>query len=235
MHVHGPRQIGEQRAVHRHCPAAPHLVPEVAGKLELGLHRHLDLRQRDEVVESGLARDLLGEEPLHLCERRAPGEPGKERVTLPRTAIEQLVEPADECVRVAGHAAGQRLHRCALFLDEPGLQCPQAWGVLGVTDSIGEARLQAVAGELHQGGMELCRVHAPLTMRPGRRRCIGYYVFTASSPTTAMRSTSAYAGRSSSSPKTSGSSSAYSCRMPRSTGASCAHSTCWPSITGVAV
>ena len=90
----------EHRPVHALDIAAAHLVPIIAGELELGGGRQLDLRISDEIVETRLAGCLLLEEPAELLERGLFGEPWKERITLAGTGSLQRLEPADEAVRV---------------------------------------------------------------------------------------------------------------------------------------
>ena len=120
--------------MHRLFVAAAHLVPEIAGHLQLSRHRHLDLRHRQQIVEACLAGDFLGQEPQHVFARRAFGEPRKQRVALSRAGYFQLLVPIDEVVRagrdivdqgsnlaahgfdvlaLGAHNAGKRLHLVA--------------------------------------------------------------------------------------------------------------------------
>ena len=76
--------------------AAPHLVPVVARELELGARRHLQLGQRDEVIEPRLAGDLLAKEPAELLQRRLVREPVEQRIVLTGAILLELLEPRDE-------------------------------------------------------------------------------------------------------------------------------------------
>src|SRR5690349_2143377 len=72
----------EQRTVHGTGSASAHFVPIVSRHLELGGHRHLDLRKRQEIVEAGFAGNLLRQEPEHVGAARILSQPRKKRVAL---------------------------------------------------------------------------------------------------------------------------------------------------------
>ena len=63
--------------MHGGIPAAAHLVPIVPRHLEFCGHRHFNLGQREQIVEAGLAGNLLRQEPEHVSAGRAP--PARER------------------------------------------------------------------------------------------------------------------------------------------------------------
>src|SRR5882672_5456698 len=239
LHVEGAGQVREERTVHRRRPPAAHLVPVIAGELELRLRRHLHLRQGDQVVESGLACDLLGEEPTHLGKRGRLREPGEEGIALPRSGLAQGLEPAYE--RVGPRRSLRRaLHDgCALGLEELHFQRTEEVCVAFERRAIGQGGLQPLAREAVQRKVQLPGVHRPCRMSAGRASCTGLWGgshgLQASRPTTAMRSAPVYGGFSSSSPNTSGSSSKYSWGTPCSKGASRCRSRSSPSTTAVPV
>ena len=111
-------QTPPHRAGHAFRRAASHLVPIVACDLELGLDGHLDLGQRQQVLEPGLAGHLLQQKPAHLPGICGGGEPGKERVILSGPVLLELLEPGDEGVGLAGHAGRQRSDRTPQRFDE---------------------------------------------------------------------------------------------------------------------
>ena len=104
----------------------PNLVPVVAGQLELGACRQLDLRQRDEVVEAGLAGRFLLDEPAHRRQIGVLGEPGEERIILTGPVVAQPLVPGDEGIGLRWHLDHQRTHHRALAFDEPTFEQTQA-------------------------------------------------------------------------------------------------------------
>jgi hypothetical protein len=116
--------------MHAALLASAHLVPIIARQLQLGPRRQFDLGKRRKVVEPGLPRCLLLEEPAQLVFRRVLGQPGEERVALAGAGLLQSLEPVDETVGI-----GRRL-RClhrrlrAELLEESAFQ-PQHRCVAG--------------------------------------------------------------------------------------------------------
>ena len=94
--------------MHARASAAAHLIPIVSRHFQLGRDRHLDLRDGQQVVETRLPGNLLGEKPQHLIARGAVREPRKQRIALARAAVLQLLEPIDEFVDTAGDGGCQR-------------------------------------------------------------------------------------------------------------------------------
>jgi hypothetical protein len=118
LDVERARQPFQHRAVHAAGVALAHLVPVVARELELRAHRQLDLRHRHQVVEAGLARHLLAQEPGHLVARRARREELEQRIVLPRPALLQGLEPAHESVWIRRSSCRAVAHARAFVLDE---------------------------------------------------------------------------------------------------------------------
>src|SRR5690606_13340401 len=97
-------------------------VPVVAGELELGARRQLDLGQRDEIVEPGLAGGFLLEKPAQLVLRRFLGDPGKQGVPLAGAVFLERLEPGDEAVDV-GRGFGCLVdHLLSELLDEAAFE-----------------------------------------------------------------------------------------------------------------
>ena len=94
--------------MHGRVPAAAHLIPVVSRHFQFGGDRHLDLGEGQQVVEAGLAGNLLGQKPQHLVARCAVGEPRKQRIALPGPGVLQLLEPIDEVVDIARDVGYQR-------------------------------------------------------------------------------------------------------------------------------
>jgi hypothetical protein len=138
--------------VHAGGLSLSHLVPIVAGELQLGGDRHLDLGHGNEVIESGLAGDFLMQEPPHLAVGSFVCQPREQRVALARTILLQLLEPADEGVRLLWHARQHRLDTLPFGLDEIALALLEQPFVLqrGTPIWIGEARRHALAVEICQ-------------------------------------------------------------------------------------
>ena len=61
-------QAREHGAVHALAETSTHLVPEIAGHLELGLNANFDLGQREQVLKTGLTGNFLQDEPGHLID-----------------------------------------------------------------------------------------------------------------------------------------------------------------------
>ncbi len=98
--LHGAVQ---HRPVHALLVSAAHFVPVVGRQLELGLvHRHLDLGQGHQVVETRFPRRFLFQEPVHLLGRRIAGQPIEQRIVLARAVLLQGVEPVGEAIDVRG-------------------------------------------------------------------------------------------------------------------------------------
>ena len=112
----------QHRAMHALGVAAPHLVPVIARQFQLGPHRQLDLRTGDQIVEPGLARRFLFEEPAQLVARGRLGQPREQRIMLPRPAGLQPLEPGDETFHVGRHRSSLFGHVRAQLLDEPAFQ-----------------------------------------------------------------------------------------------------------------
>src|SRR5678815_5382393 len=88
--------IRDRSSMGRLGAAAPHLVPVVACQLELRAGGHLDLGERDQVIEAGLSRELLAQEPADLVERGPLRDPVEERIELARAFMSQHLEPSQE-------------------------------------------------------------------------------------------------------------------------------------------
>ena len=121
-------QVIEHRAVHALDIAAAHLVPIIAGQLQLRPNRQLHLRISDEIVEPGFARRLLGQEPAHLLEARLLGEPGEERIALAGAGLLETLEPGEEGFGIARRRFRLLGDLGAKLLDEAAFQ-PQHLGV----------------------------------------------------------------------------------------------------------
>jgi hypothetical protein len=104
--------------VHPLAPAAPHFVPVITRHFELRLLRHLDLRQREEIVEAGFSRHFLLDKPSYLFVRGHGLQPRKQRVSLARTVLTQPLEPGDEAIHVIGNIARKRSGFFAHGFDE---------------------------------------------------------------------------------------------------------------------
>ena len=119
-----PEIIGktcEHRSVHPFAGPAPHLIPEIARHLELGLNRHLELRQREQIFESGLAGHLLQQEPPHLFGGSRGRKPWKKRITLPRAGLPKPFEPGDEPIHLGGDVGSERGDRASERFNESDL------------------------------------------------------------------------------------------------------------------
>ena len=150
LHIEGSRQVRQEWTVHRPGPPAAHLVPVIARELQLRLHRHLHLRQGDQVVEAGLARHLLGDEPAHLGKRGRLREPGKEGIALPRSGLAQRLEPAHERVGRRRRLRRTLHHGRALAFEERRFQRLEDAGVRFGRQAIGQGGLQPLARETVQ-------------------------------------------------------------------------------------
>src|SRR4029078_13630227 len=64
-------EADEQSPVGGFGATAPHLVQVVTCQRELGAGVHLDLGEGDKVIEAGLSRELLAQEPADVVERGA--------------------------------------------------------------------------------------------------------------------------------------------------------------------
>ena len=115
-----------QASPHALAATAPHLVPIVACHFELGLLRHFDLSEREQIVETGFARHLLLHEPAHLFEGGSALEPGKERVALPRSTFTQALEPDDEGIHVSRNVTHERSNSLANGLYKIPFRCKHA-------------------------------------------------------------------------------------------------------------
>ena len=117
----GRGRARQHRTVHALGAAAAHLVPVVAGQLQLGAVGNLDLGQGHQVVEAGFARRLLGQEPLEVLQRGLAFQPVEQRVPLAGAVVLQRLEPGDEAVGVLRNLIDQRRHEVAEGLDERAL------------------------------------------------------------------------------------------------------------------
>ncbi len=115
--------------MHAAFGAAAHLVPVVAGELQLGRGRDLDLGHGHKIVEAGLPSRFLGQEPVHLGVIGVSLQPGEQRIALSRPHDLERLEPIDEPVGIARRRGGLRLHLLAQPFD-PGALQPAHPGVL---------------------------------------------------------------------------------------------------------
>lgn len=157
----------QQGAVHVAALAAAHLVPVVPRQFELRECRHLHLGQGDEVVEPGLARDLLREEPPHLLARGAIREVREERVVLAGSGSFEVLEPGDEGGRFAGRLARSRGRPRALALDEFDFQRSQNEFVVEVFAPGGSRNRREQSARVEAGQSQVNVVFG--------RRCRSYF------------------------------------------------------------
>ena len=168
--VRGLREAREHRAVHPALVPSAHLVPVVARELELGLCGEPQLRERDEVLEARLARDLLPQEPAHLIRRRRGGEPREQRIVLAGTGRLQGLEPRDERVGIRRCGGGAIRDPGALGFEDDAFEAAE--GMLGIElgAPVGGRKASAEAVAIAIGEIAVERFHHRVGMcRIGRR------------------------------------------------------------------